>query len=158
MLKVGSPTPEFSVVDTEKQKITHEQLKGQPALILFFPFAFTSVCTAELCSVRDDIARYDALNVRVIGVSTDSPFTLAKFKSDQGLNFTLASDYNKGMIEAFGAKYEEFGPGLKGVARRAAFVLDAEGMIRYAEVLESAGDLPDFNAIRAVLDALKQTA
>ncbi len=158
MLSVGSKTPSFTIVDTAKQVITDETLIGQPTLILFFPFAFTSVCTAELCSVRDDISRYDTLNVRVIGVSTDSPFTLAKFKADQNLNFTLASDYNKGMISAFHAKYEEFGPGLKGVARRAAFVVDAEGVIRYAEVLESAGDLPDFNAINAVLGSLKQTA
>lgn len=158
MLSIGSKTPSFSIVDTAKQVITDETLIGQPTLILFFPFAFTSVCTAELCSVRDDISRYDSLNVRVIGVSTDSPFTLAKFKADQNLNFTLASDYNKGMIAAFHAKYEEFGPGLKGVARRAAFVVDAEGVIRYAEVLESAGDLPDFNAINSVLDSLKQTA
>lgn len=157
MLTVGSAIPAFSIVDTDKKNITHENLKGQPVLILFFPFAFTSVCTAELCSVRDDISRYDALNIHVLGVSTDSPFTLAKFKSDQGLNFTLASDYNKGMSKAFGAFYDEFAFGLLGVSRRAAFVVDADGVVRYAEVLDSAGDLPDFNAIHEVVATLNKT-
>lgn len=156
MITVGSLVPSFSVVDTDKQTITQEQLKGQPVLILFFPFAFTSVCTAELCAVRDDLSRYNALNVRVIGVSTDSPFTLAKFKADQSLTFTLASDYNKGMCQAFGAFYEEFSLGLKGVCRRAAFIVDADGVIRYAEVLESAGSLPDFEAIHQVLESIGQ--
>ena len=158
MLTIGSLVPAFSIVDTDKQVITQDNLKGQTTLILFFPFAFTSVCTAELCSVRDNFAAYNSLNVRVIGVSTDSPFTLGKFKADQGLNFTLASDYNKGMCKAFDAYYEQFSLGLLGVARRAAFIVDAEGVIRYAEVLESAGDLPNFSAIQEVLQTLGQPA
>ena len=94
-LSIGSNVPAFTVVDSEKQTITNESIKGQATLILFFPAAFTGVCTKELCSVRDDIAKYNSAKVNVIGISTDTLFTLAKFKQDQELNFTLASDYNK---------------------------------------------------------------
>jgi len=157
-LSVGSQVPAFSIVDSEKQTITNDSIKGKVSLILFFPAAFTSVCTKELCAVRDDLARYNQLNVQVIGVSTDTLFTLAKFKEEQSLNFTLASDYNKEMCRAFGAQYAEFVFGMKGTSRRAAFIIDEAGIVRYAEVLESAGDIPDFDAINQTLAGLKQTA
>jgi peroxiredoxin len=108
--------------------------------------------------VRDEFAQYQQLNAHVVGVSTDTPFALAKFKEEQGYNFTLASDFNKTMCAAFGAQYEEFVLGLKGVARRAAFVIDTDGTIQYAEVLESAGDLPNFDAIKQTLEKLAVTA
>lgn len=158
MLNIGSKVPVFSVVDTDKQTLNNESIAGKKTLILFFPAAFTGVCTKELCAVRDDLARYNNMNVNVIGVSTDTPFTLAKFKEEQGLNFTLASDYNKEMCAAFHAQYDVFVLGLKGVARRAAFIVDADGVIQYAEVLESAGDLPNFEAINAALEKMAVNA
>jgi peroxiredoxin len=157
-LSVGSRVPEFSIYDSEKQPLTNETIAGKTTLILFFPAAFTSVCTKELCAVRDDLARYNQLNVQVIGISTDTLFTLAKFKEEQGLNFTLASDYNKEMCAAFGAQYSDFVFGMKGTSRRAAFVIDDSGVVRYAEVLESAGDIPNFEAINQTLAEMKQTA
>jgi peroxiredoxin len=151
MITVGSKIPAFSIVDSDKQTVTNETIAGKRTLILFFPAAFSGKCTEELCSVRDDIANYNGMHVNVLGVSTDTLFTLAKFKQDQALSFTLASDYNKEMCAAFGAQYDTFVFGMKGTARRAAFLLDEEGVVRYAEVMESAGDFPNFEAIKAAI-------
>jgi len=123
-------------------------------VILFFPQAFTGVCTTELCSVRDSLAQYESLNTEVLAISVDSIFTLAKFKETQGFNFRLLSDFNKEVSASYGALYDTFVFGMKGVSRRAAFVVDGTGHIRYAQVLESAGDLPDFEAVKATLEKL----
>jgi glutaredoxin-dependent peroxiredoxin len=152
---IGQPAPEISLYDTEKNKITLSSLKGNNVLLLFFPQAFTGVCTKELCSVRDHIAQYNNANARVLGISVDSVFTLARFKSEQQLNFPLLSDFNKEAISAYGCRYDSFTDmGMQGVAKRSAFIIDREGVIRYAEVLESAGDLPDFEAINNTLATL----
>ncbi len=150
----GTPAPEFSLYDTDKKLVTLAEFKGKNLVILFFPMAFTSVCTAELCSMRDNLATYNDLNTAVVGISVDSPFTLGKFKEEQQLNFPLLSDFNKQASQAYGAFYENFVLDMKGVSKRAAFVVDAEGIIRYAEVLESAGNLPDFEKIKETLTGL----
>ncbi|SEM82446.1 Peroxiredoxin [Chitinophaga rupis] len=152
---VGSKAPAFTLTDTEKKKVSLEDFKGQNLVILFFPMAFTSVCTAELCSVRDNLSVYNGLNTAVVGISVDSPFTLGKFKAEQQLNFPLLSDFNKEASQAYGAFYETFVLDLKGVSKRAAFVIDKEGTLRYAEVLESAGDQPNFEAIKQTLSTLQ---
>jgi glutaredoxin-dependent peroxiredoxin len=152
---IGTKAPAFSLLNTEKQKVSLEDFKGQNLVILFFPMAFTSVCTAELCGVRDNISVYNGLNTAVVGISVDSPFTLGKFKEDQKLNFQLLSDFNKEASPAYGAFYENFVLDLKGVSKRAAFVVDKEGVVKYAQVLESAGDQPDFEAIKNTLAGLQ---
>lgn len=152
---VGAKAPAFTLTDTEKKKVSLEDFKGQNLVILFFPMAFTSVCTAELCSVRDNLSVYNGLNTAVVGISVDSPFTLGKFKTEQQLNFPLLSDFNKEASQAYGAFYETFVLDLKGVSKRAAFVADKEGTLRYAEVLESAGDQPNFEAIKQTLSTLQ---
>lgn len=154
-IAIGTKAPAFSLNDTEKKKVSMEDFKGQNLVILFFPLAFTSVCTAELCSVRDTLATYNGLNTAVVGISVDSPFTLGKFKAEQNLNFPLLSDFNKEASQAYGAFYENFVLDLKGVSKRAAFVVDKEGVVKYAQVLESAGDLPDFEAIKTTLAGLQ---
>jgi len=117
--------------------------------------AFTGVCTKELCSVRDDISKYSNANAQVLAISVDSIFTLAKFKEEQGLNFPLISDFNKEVSSAYGSIYESFTDmDMRGVSKRSAFVVDKEGNIQYAEVLESAGDVPNFDAINEVLSRL----
>ncbi len=151
-LKVGDLAPEFTLVDTEKNKVSLSDQKGNKVLLLFFPMAFTGVCTTELCSVRDNIGQYDQVNAKVFGISVDSPFTLAKFKEDQNLNFPLLSDFNKEVSEEYGCIYDAFIGWMKGVSKRAAFLIDEKGLIQYAEVLESAGDLPNFKAIKDVLE------
>ncbi|GAB4094410.1 peroxiredoxin [Flaviaesturariibacter terrae] len=151
MLQIGDAAPDFTLPDSDRKMVSLSQLRGKPVLLLFFPAAFTSVCTAELCSVRDELSRYEELGAQPIGISVDLPFTLARYKEDQGLNFPLLSDFNKEVSKAYNALYEEFILGLKGVSKRAAFVLDGEGKIRYAEVLDNAGEQPDFAAIKAAL-------
>lgn len=153
-VKVGEKAPLFTLFGSDKQPVALENFKGKNVVLLFFPMAFTGVCTAELCAIRDDIANYNNLNAEVLGISVDSPFTLNKFKEDQHLNFALISDFNKEISRAYGALYEEFVMGMKGVSKRSAFVIDGEGTVRYAEVLESAGDLPNFAAVKETLAKL----
>ena len=154
-LQVGQPAPDFTLYNSEKQPITLSQLRESNVLLLFFPLAFTSVCTAELCSVRDNLKQYEDLNAVVFGISVDSPQTLARYKQDQNLNFSLLSDFNKEASKTYDCLYENFSLGMKGVSKRAAFVIDEEGIIRYAEVLENAGLQPNFEAIQ---QSLKQLA
>jgi peroxiredoxin len=154
MLTIGDKAPAFTLVSDEKKAINLADYAGQKVVLLFFPMAFTSVCTTELCNMRDDIAYYDGLDAKILAVSVDSPFTLAKYKEDQRLNFPLLSDFNKGVSEAYGTLYAEFALGLKGVSKRSAFVIDQEGAIRYAEVLENAGEIPNFAAIKETLAQL----
>ncbi len=153
-LTVGDKAPDFTLFNTGKQAITLSELKGQNVVLLFFPLAFTSTCTAELCGVRDDISNYAKLNASVFGISVDSPFSLGKFKEEQGLNFDLLSDFNKTASAAYGSLYDSFVLGMNGVSKRSAFVVDKEGVIRYAEVLESAGDIPNLEAVKQVLSGL----
>jgi glutaredoxin-dependent peroxiredoxin len=153
-VQVGQAAPQFTLPDTERNQVSLGDLKGKNVLVLFFPMAFTGVCTTELCSIRDNIANYNNANAQVLGISVDSPFTLAKFKEEQKLNFTLLSDFNKEVSVAYGAFYETFIGWMKGVSKRSAFIIDAAGVVRYAEVLESAGDLPNFEAINTTLAGL----
>ena len=153
-LKVGDKAPNFTLRNTEKAEVSLSEYRGKNVLILFFPLAFTGVCTDELCSIRDEKAEYDDLNVDVLAISVDSLFTLEKFKAEQNYNFPLLSDFNKDVSRAYGSLYEDFVLDMKGVSKRAAFLLDKEGTIRYAEILESAGDLPNFAKIKETLKSL----
>lgn len=153
-LEIGRPAPNFALYSSEKKRITLSELQGQNVLLLFFPLAFTSVCTAELCSVRDQMSFYNRVNAKVFGISVDSPQTLAKYKEEQQLNFTLLSDFNKEISAAYGCLYETFSYNMKGVSKRAAFIIDKTGIIRYAEILEQAGNQPDFNKITQILEIL----
>ena len=154
-IQIGQPAPDFSLYDSEKNKITLSDYRGKNILLLFFPQAFTSVCTAELCGVRDDISRYSNEQAQVFGISVDSVFTLAQFKESQQYNFPLLSDFNKEVSTSYGSIYNDWILDMKGVSKRAAFVIDKEGIVRYAEVLENAGEVPNFNAIRETLDSLR---
>ena len=153
-IQQGQVAPDFSLFNTEKNKVSLADYKGKNLVILFFPLAFTGVCTTELCTVRDNLNVYTSLNADVVGISVDSLFSLGKFKEEQQYNFPFLSDFNKETSQAYGAFYDEFVLDMKGVARRAAFVVDKDGMVQYAEVLESAGDLPNFDAIKEALSGL----
>lgn len=150
-LKVGDVAPDFTLLNTETQEVSLSSFKGSKVVIHFFPLAFTGVCTEQLCALRDDFGFYQGINAQVLGISVDSPFTLGKFKEEQRYQFPLLSDFNKTTAQAYGAFYPQFVLGLQGVAKRAAFVLDEEGKILYAEVLEDALKLPDFEAINKAL-------
>lgn len=150
-LNIGDKAPDFVLKNSDGEEVVLSSFKGKHnVVLLFFPLAFTSVCTAELCSVRDSLKEYETLNAQVFGISVDSFFTLKEFKKAQNLNFPLLSDFNKTTAKAYGALYDEFF-GMYGVAKRSAFVIDKEGNIAYAEVLEKASDLPNFEHIKASL-------
>ena len=153
-VQTGQKAPDFTLYDTEKKEVKLSDQKGKNVVLLFFPLAFTSVCTTELCNIRDNYAVYNGLNAEVFGISVDSLFTLGKFRAEQNLNFSLLSDFNKEVSKSYGALYETFGFGMQGVSKRAAFVVDKDGIIQYAEVLEKAGDLPNFEAIVNTLKSL----
>lgn len=146
-LKVGDQAPDFTLFNSELKEVKLKDFAGKKVIIHFFPMAFTGVCTTQLCTMRDNFGFYEGLGAQVLGISVDSPFTLAKFKEDNQYQFPLLSDFNKEVSKAYGAYYDEFVFNLKGVAKRAAFVLDENQKIIYSEVLESAGDLPNFKAI-----------
>jgi glutaredoxin-dependent peroxiredoxin len=154
-IQIGQQAPDFTLFDSDKQKVALSDLKGKNVLLLFFPQAFTGTCTKELCSTRDNIALYNSANAQVFGISVDSVFTLAKYKEEQHLNFPLLSDFNKTTSSAYGSLYDSFVFDMKGVSKRSAFVVDKQGIVRYAEVLEAATDLPDFSAIQKTLETLK---
>jgi peroxiredoxin len=154
-IQAGAVAPQFSLFDTDKNKVSLADQKGKNVVVLFFPLAFTGVCTAELCNVRDNIALYNNTNAIVFGISVDSLFSLGKFRDEQKLNFQLLSDFNKEAASAYGVLYETF-PAFEmlGVSKRAAFVIDKEGVVRYAEVCPTPGDLPNFEAIQQTLNSL----
>ncbi|MDB5090990.1 MAG: peroxiredoxin [Mucilaginibacter sp.] len=150
-LQPGSLAPQFTLFSSALKEVSLADFKGKKVVLHFFPMAFTGVCTTQLCTMRDNFGYYDGLNATILGISVDSPFTLAKFKEENNYQFDLLSDFNKEVSTAYGAIYEQFVFGLKGVSKRAAFVIDEAQNIIYAEVLEVATDLPDFTAIAAAV-------
>src|SRR6185312_2949856 len=152
---VGQKAPDFQLPNQDKNMVTLSTSKGKNVVLLFFPAAFTSTCTKELCQTRDELSFFDNLNAEVYGISVDMPFTLAKFRADNNLNFSLLSDFNKEAITAYGCKYDTWILGLKGVAKRSSFVIDKEGVVRFAEILENASDYPNFAGIKKALEDLK---
>lgn len=154
MLQVGQNAPDFTLFNAEKESISLSQFKGRNVVLLFFPQAFTGVCTKELCDMRDNLQVYNNLNAEVIAISVDSVFTLAKWKEMEGYNFQMVSDFNKDVSKAYDTLYETFAFGMIGVSKRSAFVIDKEGVLRYVEVLENAGEVPSFENILSTLSAL----
>jgi peroxiredoxin len=153
-VQIGQEAPDFTLKNTDMQDVTLSSLRGQKNVVLLFvPLAFTGVCTTELCSVRDTLNTYASLNADVFGISVDSPFAQKAWKEQENLNFALLSDFNREAVKAYGAQYDNL-LGFQGVAKRAAFVIDKEGKIRYAEVLEDARNLPNFDKINETLQSL----
>lgn len=154
-IQTGQQALDFTLFDSDKSKVSLADYRGKNVLVLFFPLAFTGTCTTELCNIRDNISTYNNANAQVFGISVDSLFTLSKFKAEQNLNFPLLSDFNKEAAKAFGVLYETF-PAfeMQGVSKRAAFVIDKEGVVRYAEVCAVPTDLPSFEKIQETLAGL----
>ena len=146
-ITVGQQAPQFTLPSTDRTMISLSDFRGKKVVIHFFPFAFTGTCTTQLCTMRDNFGYYQGVNAEILAISVDSPFSLKQFKEEQGYQFTLLSDFNKEVSQAYSAFYDEFILGLKGVSKRAAFVLSENQEVMYAEVLDVATDLPDFEAI-----------
>jgi peroxiredoxin len=150
---VGSKAPDFALMNDKREEVTLSSQKGHPVVLAFFPAAFTGVCTKELCTFRDSMAKLNAAKAAVYGISVDTSFSLAAFKKEQNLNFPLLSDFNKEVIQAYGV----FNPdmiGLKGIAKRATFVIDKDGVVQHAEVLEDARNEPNYEKVFETLARL----
>ncbi|MGA7837670.1 MAG: redoxin domain-containing protein [Ignavibacteriaceae bacterium] len=153
-LKVGDKAPEFSLINHDLEKVSLKDFSGKNVVLLFFPLANTGVCTKEMCTFRDELKAYEDLDAQVLGVSVDSPFALQMWVEKNKYNFPLLSDFNKETAKNYGALYDVFAPGkfdFNGVAKRSAFVIDKDGNIKYAEVLENPGDEPSYEGIKEAL-------
>ncbi|MFT5143646.1 MAG: peroxiredoxin [Rhodothermales bacterium] len=155
-IKVGDTAKDFSLFTDEMAPFTLSLARVDgPVVLLFFPAAFSGGCTTELNEVSNDLAAYGA-NTTVVGISTDGPFTLAEFRKVNGLAFNLVSDHEANVCRLWGTKYDRDFTSMKldRVSKRSAFVVDGDGTVRYAEVLESAEDMPDLGAIKEIASSL----
>lgn len=161
-IQVGDQAPPFNLVTLTAEGPQTVQLSdlvgASNILLLFVPMAFTGVCTEEFCSVTQGLSVYDELDATVIGISGDNPFAQAAWAEKEGIGITLLSDYEHAATEAYGVAYDSFLPEknliMGGVPKRSAFVIDKAGIVRYAEVNDSPGDLPNFDAIQECLKSL----
>ncbi len=155
-LPVGTKAPDFKLFNTDKKEVSLSDFKGKNLVIQFFPAAFTGVCTAQMCSSRDELSYFNGLDASVVGVSVDMPFSLGEFKAKNNINFDLLSDFNKELIRAYDMVQENFALGIKGVAKRGVIVVDKAGIIQYVEVTPSPGDQVNFAALKEALAKLNQ--
>jgi peroxiredoxin len=156
VLRIGQRVPDFSLPDTngQEKKLSTFTQKGKTVL-LFFPFAFSGVCDKEMCVFRDGTAKLNSLNAQTVGISVDSIFTLKVFAQTYNLQFPLLSDFNKKVSKAYGVLHETWvAHGYKGVSKRAAFVLDAKGILRYKWVTDAPSNEPSYDEIMAALGKL----
>jgi peroxiredoxin len=144
--EIGSKAPDFTLNNQDRQPVTLSQQAGRPVVLAFFPAAFSSVCEKELCTFRDSMTRLNRANAQVFGISVDTFFALKAFQDQQHLTFPLLSDFNKQVIRDYGVFNEDM-IGLKGIAKRAVFVVDKTGVIRHREVLEDARNEPNYQKI-----------
>src|SRR3954471_21644374 len=150
---VGSKAPDFTLTSQDRQPVKLSEQRGKPVVLAFFPAAFSSVCTKELCTFRDSLSRLAQAHAQVYGISVDTFFTLKAFHDQQGYTFPLLSDFNKQTIRDYGVFNEDM-IGLKGIAKRAVFVIDKEGIVRYRVVLDDARNEPDYDAVFSAVASL----
>jgi peroxiredoxin len=150
-IAVGDTAPDFTLMNQDRQPVTlSAALQHGPAVLAFFPAAFSSVCQKEMCTFRDSIATLGAATAQVFGISTDTFFALKAWADQQQLSFPLLSDYNKEVIRQFGVVNPDM-IGLRDIAKRAVFVIDKKGVVRHAEVLDDARNEPDYGKVTAAL-------
>lgn len=157
-IPVGSKAPDFTLKSKNSGGLTDIKLSNNlgksNTVVLFFPLAFTSVCTSEMCDITSGLQQYKDLNAEVIGISVDSPFSQEAWAQKEKIGITLASDLNKKTAEAYGVLLPDL-IGIGAVSARAAFVIDKEGVVQYSEQTPTPKDLPNFNAVRETLSKLK---
>lgn len=157
-VKVGDVAPDFKLKSNAMEDVSLSDFKGKKnVVVLFFPFVNSGTCEKELCNMRDNMAQYEELDAQILAISVDSYFAQKLWGEIQRFNFPLLSDFNKEVCQAYGAYFDVFVPGkfdYKGVAKRSAFVVDKEGVVRYAEILENPGDEPSYDGIKETLAKL----
>jgi peroxiredoxin len=153
---VGTKAPDFTLMNQDREPVTLSAQRGHPVVLAFFPAAFSSVCTKELCTFRDSLAQLNSARAQVYGISVDTFFTLKAFQDNQKLTFPLLSDFNKQAIREYGVFNEDM-IGMKGIAKRAVFVIDKDGVVRHAEVLDDARNEPDYQKVLSSVESLSST-
>src|SRR6195256_3298859 len=151
--ETGSIAPDFTLPNQDREPVTLSKQRGRPIVLAFFPAAFSSVCQKELCTFRDALSKLNKVNAQVYGISVDTFFALKAFADQQSLTFPLLSDFNKQVIRDYGVFNEDM-IGLKGIAKRAVFVIDKDGVVRHREALDDARNEPDYEQVRAAVAAL----
>jgi peroxiredoxin len=154
MVEVGQKAPEFKLPDTDKQEVSLETFRGKNLIIFFFPMAWTGVCTKEMCAVQEDFKSYSNLNASVLGISVDSHFALKRFKEDYKIEYPLLSDFNKSTIKNYGIVQPVFSAVYNDVSKRATFIIDKDGVIRYIQVTPTPGDFPNMDEIKSALKSI----
>ena len=147
---VGAVAPDFTLPNQDREPVTLSAARGRPVVLAFFPAAFSGTCTKELCTIRDSLSKLNQANAQVYGISVDTFFALKAFQDQEKLTFPLLSDFNKEVIRKYGV-YNEDMIGLKGIAKRAVFVVDKNGAVKYREVLEDARNEPDYGKVLAAV-------
>jgi glutaredoxin-dependent peroxiredoxin len=157
-ISIGSKAPDFNLKSKQASGVVDVKLSnnfGQKnTVLLFFPLAFTGVCTAEMCDITAGLTAYSGLNAEVIAVSVDSPFAQEAWAKQNKIGITLASDLNKTTAKAYGVLLDDL-MGFGSTAARAAFVIDKDGVVQYSEQTPTPKDLPNFDAVKATLAKLK---
>lgn len=155
MPEIGEKAPDVELVDTDLKKVKISDFKGKAVVLAFYPGAFTSVCTKEMCTFRDSMAKFNEVDAVVLGISVDPPFSNKAFKEANKLNFTILSDYKREAVKAFGIDMEF--PLLPGyiLAKRAVFILDKEGKIVYKWVGKELGNEPNYKEIEEVVRKIR---
>lgn len=158
-IQTGQKAPDFTLVtksaDGPQLVKLSEHIGKSKIVLLFVPMAFTSVCTSELCELSDNLTDYEDLDAKIFAISGDNPFAQEIWAQKEGIKITLLSDYEHEVAKAYGIAYEQFLPEanliMGGVAKRSAFVIDLDGIIRYSEAQDHPKDLPDFDAVKRTL-------
>ena len=153
-VNIGEKAPDFNLRAHDKSLMSLSQFQGKKVVLLFFPLAFTSTCTEELCTMRDNLSDYNDLDAQVLAISVDSLFVLNQYKQANDYNFPLLSDFNKQTVRSYGALHETFALDIKGVAKRSVFVIDGMGVLRHKEILDNPSELPNFEKVKEVLAAI----
>lgn len=153
-LKIGDKAPDFTLFNQDGEAVSLSSFKGKNVVVSFFPAANTGACTTEMCTFRDELKEFENLNAQVLGISVDTHFALKMFQERNNFNFPLLSDFNKKVIKDYDVVLDVFVPGkfdYFNTAKRAVFIVDKEGNIKYFEVLANPGNQPDFAAIKNAL-------
>ena len=154
-VEVGQPAPDFTLYDADRQARSLAEFRGKSVVLAFYPGAFTGVCTTEMCTFRDRMERFNSLNSQVLGISVDGAFSQKVFSDQNNLNFPLLSDFTRQVVNHYDVALENFA-GMVGyvAAKRAVFVVDKEGVVRYAWVGPNPGVEPDYDEVQAAVDGL----
>jgi len=148
----GDTAPDFVLYDTNKEKVTLQNVLGKKAVLAFFPGAFTGGCTSEMCMFRDQLSKLNELGAQVYGICVDGPAANKAFAEHNNLNFPILSDFSREVSKKYGGVHEDFW-GIKGydAAKRSVFVLDKDGTVIYSWITDNPGELPNYDEIREVL-------